>query len=55
MRFYILLLLLFGSIHRGISQVPEWNGELEGSGKISFSDTVMLFFTNFLVPKSWHT
>ncbi|XP_005922224.1 sushi, von Willebrand factor type A, EGF and pentraxin domain-containing protein 1 isoform X2 [Haplochromis burtoni] len=30
-RFYILLLLLlFGSIHRGISQFPEWNGELEG-------------------------
>ncbi|XP_005472122.1 sushi, von Willebrand factor type A, EGF and pentraxin domain-containing protein 1 isoform X2 [Oreochromis niloticus] len=47
LRFYILLLpLLFGSIHRGISQFPEWNGELEG-------EIILISQPNFIDDTYW--
>ncbi len=49
----LLLLLLFGSFQRAISQLPEWIGEVEGSGKTSYDAGVMLFFNHVLASKSW--
>lgn len=44
MGFYLLLLLLFGSFQRTISQIPGWIGEVEGSGKTSYNASIMFLF-----------
>lgn len=46
---FIGLLLLFESLQGGTSQLLDWNGDLEGSGKISSSDRIMLASCCFLV------
>lgn len=46
---FIGLLLLFESFQGGTLQLLDWNGDLEGSGKISSSDRIMLASCCFLV------